>query len=61
MIGIAGSLIKKARAEERRRCIRLLLKHVRRQSSDRCCDNCNCQGVKRALEELSKPNPGASQ
>ena len=49
---IAGELIRKAREQERRRCLRILLKSVRTQCAGRCCDNCNCLGVKYALEKM---------
>lgn len=51
-IRIAGDLVSKAKKEERTRCVRILLKHVRRQCSGKCCDNCSCLGMKNALAEL---------
>jgi 3'-phosphoadenosine 5'-phosphosulfate sulfotransferase (PAPS reductase)/FAD synthetase len=51
---LEDALVQSAVAAERERCIRVLKKHVKCQSNDRCCDNCHCQGVRRTLEELQR-------
>ena len=41
-------------AEERERCLDVLLKHVKQCSDGKCCDNCNCDAMRHAIAELTK-------
>lgn len=58
-IGNAGRLVALAERQERAHCVRVLLKHIKRETcGTRCCDNCNCMALRNALTELGwKPRP----
>lgn len=57
---VVSEIIKQARAAERHRCVQTILRHVRKQCSGICCDNCNCAGVRHALKALGyKPRKTA--
>lgn len=42
------------RKRERQRVLAVMLKHIHKQCSGLCCDNCNCVGVRRAIEAIQK-------
>lgn len=52
-IRIAGELVVLAEANERKRIVRLIRKHMKQQSSGRCCDACNCLALHDVLGELT--------
>jgi hypothetical protein len=54
VMSTAGELVLEAERKERARCLRVFMKHIRRESRGRCCDNCNCMALRRAIEELHR-------